>query len=714
MNPEKVWDYCSVPICMFKALDFSADNDQLPDSNGEFTGATLNAGALPESFTICSAASRLGSSQVAMFTMLDDEGINIWGRITLYAAPSSTQFILSVGRVRMFKESDALLFQRQWIQVCLSLDSIESKMTLVVDGQLLGEAEYRREKDDKRPANLKLRIGYDTLTGEYSVKIANLNVFNSPLSLERMVGLTMAGEEECGAPGNLVSWEEAEWTLHSQAKMIEVVDKGWEGPCRRESQVHFFPANFEYHHDCMQHCEKIGIGRSPPVNTEEEWNNLTEQIDLITPDQSKLPRAMWISATEGDQNQELARLDHWPKTEVVKNETKKLEAVETVWRDFYTGQRLDNWTKPLSRVYQESDSIYGDTFNCLAAYTKTMSWNEWQCGAYSYARAGCPCSYSAQPVLRLRGLCSPRLMDFLFTPTQFPDNPGNMILLGQHNTRIDYIDGQWHMNRNTRHPLKAVSNSTKESYLLGKHEWEISYDVFECSKGKPYRTTLKLTGCKEEDEFTCDDGQCIEMRRRCDQVTGKEPNCRDKSDEIGCHLILFEGDYNKNIPPIGSAEEGSANVYISITLMKVVEIEETDHSIHLQFQISIEWKEKRVKYRNLKKKTSLNALTEEDIETIWLPLIVYDNTDQKEVTRLGMVWEWGTSVTVTREEENPKRSKQEEIDETEYFQGDQNRLTMNQTYTLEFQCKYKLQRYPFDTQVFESQLILIFRFTSGV
>ena len=44
-NPEK----------MLKVLDFSADNDQQPDSNGEYTGATLEAGSLPESFTICSA-----------------------------------------------------------------------------------------------------------------------------------------------------------------------------------------------------------------------------------------------------------------------------------------------------------------------------------------------------------------------------------------------------------------------------------------------------------------------------------------------------------------------------------------------------------------------------------------------------------------------------------------------------------------------------------
>ena len=57
-----------------------------------------------------------------------------------------------------------------------------------------------------------------------------------------------------------------------------------------------------------------------------------------------------------------------------------------------------------------------------------------------------------------------------------------------------------------------------------------------------------------------------------------------------------------------------------------------------------------------------------------------------------------TRVTVTREG-NFARSGIEEVDEAEIFEGSDNKLTMNQTYTQEFQCQYKLQRYPFDTQV---------------
>ena len=63
-------------------------------------------------------------------------------------------------------------------------------------------------------------------------------------------------------------------------------------------------------------------------------------------------------------------------------------------------------------------------------------------------------------------------------------------------------------------------------------------------------------------------------------------NCRDKSDEKGCKVIILEDGYNKNIPPTGKTKDERvvpADVSISITLMKVVEIEETDHSIHLPF-----------------------------------------------------------------------------------------------------------------------------------
>ena len=42
------------------------------------------------------------------------------------------------------------------------------------------------------------------------------------------------------------------------------------------------------------------------------------------------------------------------------------------------------------------------------------------------------------------------------------------------------------------------------------------------------------------------------------------------------------------------------------------------------------------------------------------------------------------------------------LHEAELFEGAENRLTMNQTYTWEFQCQYELANYPFDAQVTDS------------
>ena len=311
-----------------------------------------------------------------MFTLLGKDGYN-WINFN-FRAPSFIEYEAKVGQVFHLNQIEALFFPLQWTRACLSLGS--SKTKLVVDEQVLVDMEYKKDEDANRPANLNLRLGFFLdqwgTDGEYVIKTAELNVFKSSLSVERMIGMTTAGGDECGAPGDLVNWEEAEWTLYSQAKMIEV-DREWEGPCRRESQVHVFTAAFNWHHHCMHHCQKISGGRSPPVTTKEEWENLTREIDLITGDRSVMPW-MWLSATEGDKDSKLARLDHWPETDI--NGTRKLEAVETIWRDFYTGQRMDNWTKPY--YHQDTmDTTYGDTFNCIFAFRDVpwhISWYEFQ------------------------------------------------------------------------------------------------------------------------------------------------------------------------------------------------------------------------------------------------------------------------------------------------------------------------------------------------
>ena len=72
--------------------------------------------------------------------------------------------------------------------MCLSLDSDNGSMLLVVDGQLLGEAAYNREH---KPNNLNVLLGQNPSTKtEDTGKIENFNAFSHALTIERMEELT--------------------------------------------------------------------------------------------------------------------------------------------------------------------------------------------------------------------------------------------------------------------------------------------------------------------------------------------------------------------------------------------------------------------------------------------------------------------------------------------------------------------------------------------
>ena len=344
----------------------------------------------------------------------------------------------------------------------------------------------------------------------------------------------------------------------------------------------------------------------------------------------------------------------------------------------------------------------GLSTNCLVWYTNwpdDEAWNDQECYSYDIT---CPCQYQQQPIIWLRGLCKDSLIDVLdFTPKQLPSFPLELFLIGSMSLSIRYNDSssQWVLTDSLSN-VTAVSGADKKSYVLGKHKWTVTGDVYDCHKdepmgGEPYTTYLKLSGCNPKGEFTCNDGQCVTMEQRCNQI----PNCRDESDEIDCKLLILKSNYNKKIPPIvptGGDEFNQTRVDISIVLLKIVSMVEVEHKIDFQFGIILEWKENRVRYHNLKKEESLNALTDAEIKTLWLPYVIYANTDMKEAVQLELGLK--TTIVVAKKGKFTVIDDFSVLDETEIFEGRDNPIAMYQTYTKRFQCKYNLQRYPFDTQ----------------
>ena len=303
------------------------------------------------------------------------------------------------------------------------------------------------------------------------------------------------------------------------------------------------------------------------------------------------------------------------------------------------------------------------------------------------------CSHKTDTNLKLRGLCSTSAIDVHYKPMNKQKDMGEMKLQGLTHTSIEYIEEEnmWKLDVIGSN-VTATSSASYASFSLGKQNWTIKGDKG-CKKGgESYDTELKMSGCSERN-FTCNDGQCVSIHQRCNQLS----DCRDKSDERNCDILVLEEGYNKKLPPFDSSDP-NVDVSVSINLLRLVDIDEEDYSIEIQFEITLVWKEKRATFQNLKKRDSLNILSEKDIDNLWLPIVTYENTDQKETTRLGSNWEWKTWVVVRREQEKGTMSGFESVDETEIFKGSENSLVMNQTYTHTFQCNYQLSYYPFDTQ----------------
>ena len=66
----------------------------------------------------------------------------------------------------------------------------------------------------------------------------------------------------------------------------------------------------------------------------------------------------------------------------------------------------------------------------------------------------------------------------------------------------------------------------------------------------------------------------------------------------------------------GTTRESHQLAKMKMTLLKVVDIKEEDYSIELEIQINLQWKEVRATYHNLKTKTYLNALSEDEIKNL--------------------------------------------------------------------------------------------------
>ena len=539
------------------------------------------------------------------------------GLVDVGTYPDTWTFFYMLKAFSMEVEFDHILFKDRsfapykWIQTCISFDFVKSNVTLVVNSKEISKGKIDVET---KPEFLNMTLENTMM----SIRVTKLNVFSTVLSRDLMKHVTNAESPECRRSGDILRWENSSeaWVLNLKGTATK---ERMFGPCQRESTVTIFahPNAFPKPTDCMEHCKKLG-SRSPPVRTLQEWQNLIIEVSLL--------------ATEAD-----LRTDLWLPIKMDSNTED--EQSSGVWRDYYTEEPLDNYTKPWQDCKNKGPFV-------KVTLNENGS-NVWQWNSKGEAEAGCVCQ---KTVLKLRGLCKTsklkgrnKVRGYQYIPQQNTKLPVDSFFAGEISTKIAIENHKWKLTV-ANSDAYAISDVPENTYALGKHTWSIFNDQ---RHNGSYKAKLTFSGCEE---FTCDDGQCVTMAQRCDQI----PNCEDGSDEKGCQLIVLNEGYNKDVPPFKmvnytNGKTCPVEVNITIELFHVLSIDEVDNTIDMQFDIKLEWFDHRLTYNNLKEnRYFLNALNSTDLEKIWLPLLVYQNTDQFETTKLGWINEWSTDVLIFR------------------------------------------------------------------
>ena len=182
------------------------------------------------------------------------------------------------------------------------------------------------------------------------------------------------------------------------------------------------------------------------------------------------------------------------------------------------------------------------------------------------------------------------------------------------------------------------------------------------------------------------------MEMRCD---GKA-DCKDSSDEYNCHILDHGIGYDKLIVPVDK-DSGKLEIVISIDILNVLEIKEVSEEVTIKSVLVREFFDNRLTYTNLKEDTNLNKLSDEEVDSLWYPLILFYNVAKHSS------WEefvFRRNHTVVRNPAKPHQKGDITYANNVYlFKGADHIQRSKKEMNVVWICNYDMRMYPFDTQI---------------
>ena len=554
---------------------------------------------------------------------------------------------------------------RTWNHFCWSFSSINGGSMFFHNGKLVGNksistsrGEFFTIQGDQAYEDSAFIIGQeqDWIRGRYeasqvySGEITELNMWSDMLTQNKISLMASCRSFE---KGNIVAWERNNFRIHKVAD--QGVTKNYNLMCQPIKKHIIFPKAVTLK-DAEILCHVHG-GRIATPTSEEENDQMIEIVkkhkekclDLSNPLQQK--RSLWLGMKQ------------------INNTFYKMNFNTIIGTPTYT--RWDQYTPfypNLGCAFMQEDGYWGfrdkDTCNKLELCTV--------------------CVFDEIPIFTLKGLHK--------NITGFDMN---YFMVTNATNQIEYYDGATlsRLRASARKWSVGTDSVTIErpisTHPLGRSSW-ISVDS-DVHNPKTNRMILTLSVCKFGEDFTCNSGQCVPIRSRCDDVV----NCEDGSDETDCMLLKYPESYQASRPP--KPNINASSVLSIITQFRIVSFDRIDTVnmiIGITAELSLTWKDSRLIFTNLH--DGKNGIPNEIVKQLWLPVqrIIHENAI------IGSMHKDSSIQAGVMLSPYTNRIRQDLANHMEdnTFKGSECPLLIKERFKVEYNCNFNLKKFPFDRQ----------------
>ena len=564
-----------------------------------------------------------------------------------------------------------------WDHMCIGINLETGAVTMVRKGHImLNKTLEVFKKINLKPQNLAGKVYLGSYGGKSDDKVSNFNVYNNKLSIAEMQEITNGSR--CGEQGNYLSWSNSKWNLTDSTAKVQTIEKN--ELCGDASITYFHGHHF--YEDGMHFCRgKFSNSRMHLPRSFKESKMMSDKIEKV-----------FIERVKGSEPENYCgRGSHYWLAGYDSYD-------ERGWID-------DNTKQPMTHFQWESAQPNAIEQRCIATSLgkdyRLASWYDTECLDTSCFA----CESERRLTFSFRGLCGKSRFRDYYTPNNNDDEiqKGLLGYTGFHNVGIRYnsTSFEWNLFMYDYEPYTytwATSKASQETGALGLHKWLFFNESSSCTDEFTFSTELSFTSCNDE-QFNCNDGQCIPMENKCDGRT----HCRDRSDEIGCKILVTSSSYSKDMIPLPEEENKKAQMDLSIKINNVLGINEIGQTFHVSYNLILKWIDPRLKYFDIKKNENINVLTEDEKFSIWTPTIVLSNTRSKET----VAKDKDTLIKIIANNNFTYTKADYTVLKNVFtFAGKENFIKLVKVKETFFLCTYNMGMYPFDTQTCSLDFLL--------